>query len=143
MILHLPRVPLLRIVPLRGRAVAARRAHNPEVVGSNPTPATNFPTPMTQIKSIDIEEVADHLKAGDCFLLDVRSPAEFESGHIEGACNIPLLELHLKAYELPLDKELVVYCAHGMRSAKAAHYLTGNGFHKVTHVSGDLGEVVY
>jgi hypothetical protein len=36
----------IMFVPLRGRAVAARRAHNPEAVGSNPTPATIFKAPI-------------------------------------------------------------------------------------------------
>ena len=135
--MHFP--PLLCKVPLRGRAVAARRAHNPEVVGSNPTPATSFFDPkMTQIKSIDADVALDYIRDTDCVLLDVRSPGEFEGGHLEGAINLPVLELHLKVHELPLDKEIVIYCAHGVRSGKAAHYLLGNGFHKVAHISGGI-----
>ena len=39
------------------------------------------------------------------------------------------------------EKEIVVYCAHGVRSAKAAHYLMGNGFNKVAHISGGIEEM--
>jgi rhodanese-related sulfurtransferase len=93
---------------------------------------------MTQIRTIDAEEAIDYLSNNDYYLLDVRSAEEFDSGHLDAAINIPVLEMHLRAHEIPLDKEIVVYCAHGVRSGKAAHYLLGSGFHKVSHISGGI-----
>ena len=64
-------------------------------------------------------------------LVDVREPHEWESGHIEGALHLPLGKL-LVAPEL-LDtlnrlEPIVVYCQHGMRSARAVGYLREQGY---------------
>lgn len=96
---------------------------------------------MTQIKSIDAEDALDYIHINECFLIDVRSAEEFSQGAIEGAVNIPLFELHLRADEIPMDREIVVYCTHGVRSGKAAHLLLGDGFTKVGHISGGLDEM--
>ena len=93
---------------------------------------------MTQIKNIDPESAQQYINDNECFLLDVRTVAEFESGHLENATNIPILELHLRTHEVPNDKEIIVYCAHGVRSGKAAHYLMGHGYHNVAHISEGL-----
>ena len=52
-------------------------------------------------------------------LLDVRSPQEFAQGHLEDAINIPVQSLAQRITELPQDKQLIVYCRSGRRSAKA------------------------
>jgi rhodanese-related sulfurtransferase len=74
------------------------------------------------------------------FLLDVRWPAEFDAGHIEGTINIPLPYLTLRSDELPQDQDIVVYCEHGMRSAKALHFLKDQGFTRVSHLEGGYAE---
>jgi phage shock protein E len=65
-------------------------------------------------------------------LVDVRSAAEFQSGHLDGAVNIPLPLLTAKASSLGA-KELpvVVYCASGTRSALARSALKSQGFTQV------------
>ena len=69
-------------------------------------------------------------------LVDVRSPEEFQSGHLDGAINVPVAELEERLAEVgPKDQPVVVYCASGFRSARAARILDGKGF---THVA-DLG----
>ena len=93
---------------------------------------------MIQIKSIDASEALSVIQNSGCFLLDVRSPQEFAQGALSGAVNIPLHELHLRTHEIPMDREIVVYCLHGVRSGKAAHLLVGEGFTKVAHISGGL-----
>src|ERR1041385_3374454 len=65
-------------------------------------------------------------------LLDVREPEEFEESRIEGCVLIPLGELENRAEaELSKDDDLVVYCAHGVRSMHAAMFLKSRGFKKV------------
>jgi rhodanese-related sulfurtransferase len=96
---------------------------------------------MFQIKSIEADEAMDYLSTNECFLLDVRTPFEHAQKAIPGSVNIPITELHLRDDEIPEDKEVVVYCAHGMRSGKAAHYLMGRGFTKVAHISGGLEDM--
>jgi phage shock protein E len=69
-------------------------------------------------------------------LVDVRSPDEFGSGHLDGAINIPVSELEERLADVgPKDQPVVVYCASGFRSARAARILDEKGF---THVA-DLG----
>lgn len=71
------------------------------------------------------------LKREGAQLVDVRSPAEFASGHAPGSVNIPLQELEARARELSPDRWVVVACASGTRSAMAAHKLKGLGFRQV------------
>ena len=65
-------------------------------------------------------------------LVDVRSPGEYQAHHLEGALNIPLGSLQARASELGDPAEpLVVYCASGQRSARAAGALRSMGFKQV------------
>jgi phage shock protein E len=65
-------------------------------------------------------------------LLDVRSPDEYAHGHLPGAVNIPVQELDRRLAEVgPADRELVVYCRSGHRSARATEILRQHGFTKV------------
>jgi rhodanese-related sulfurtransferase len=95
--------------------------------------------PQVTIAHPSPQEVYDRLQAGDDFiLLDVRTPEEWDQGHIEGATLLPLQELETRAAsEMPKDAEIVVYCRSGNRSAQAAEYLAGAGY---THIS-DMGGI--
>ncbi len=59
----------------------------------------------------------------DLFLLDVRTPKEFEAGHPESARNIPLRELKGRLHEVPTDKPLLIYCQTGNRAESAYRIL--------------------
>ncbi|MBI3199925.1 MAG: rhodanese-like domain-containing protein [Myxococcales bacterium] len=75
------------------------------------------------------------LVEGGALLLDVRTPAEFASGHLPGAVSIPLAELEGRVAELgPKDRPVVTYCASGVRSAVASRLLAGAGFGKVKNL---------
>ena len=65
-------------------------------------------------------------------LVDVRSQAEFASGHLPGAINAPVSELgaHVKKFGAK-DQPVIVYCASGTRSAMARSVLKGQGFAQV------------
>jgi rhodanese-related sulfurtransferase/DNA-binding HxlR family transcriptional regulator len=63
-----------------------------------------------EVESIDRSELRKRLRVGDVVLVDVRSPEEFEAGHIEGAQSIPIDELDERLAELPADQEIVAYC---------------------------------
>lgn len=67
--------------------------------------------------------------SGEQVLLDVRNPAELESGgFIEGAINIPVDQLRQRLDELPKDKEIIIYCQVGLRGNVAYRQLVNNGF---------------
>lgn len=62
-------------------------------------------------------------------LLDVRTPAEFMSGHVPSALNIPVQELPQRIHEVgPRERPIVVYCRSGGRSAAATQILKQAGY---------------
>ncbi|MCB9794606.1 MAG: rhodanese-like domain-containing protein [Alphaproteobacteria bacterium] len=77
------------------------------------------------------------LVADGAQLVDVRTAAEFGSGHLQGALNIPVSELSRRLGEVPRDRDVVVYCRSGGRSAQAAVILQGAGLTAV-HDLGPL-----
>ncbi len=71
------------------------------------------------------------------FLLDVRQPDEYRSGHIPGAKLIPLGELQTRLKELPKSQEIICVCRSGNRSLSATRQLTGAGYH-VANLNGGM-----
>lgn len=61
-------------------------------------------------------------------LIDVRTAAEFEGGHIQGSVNIPLQSLSGSLSKISKDKPVITCCASGMRSASAKTFLKAKGF---------------
>jgi sulfur-carrier protein adenylyltransferase/sulfurtransferase len=74
----------------------------------------------------------------DFFLLDVREPNEFQIGRIPGSTLIPLGEVPQRVSEIPRDKEIVVHCKMGGRSAKAAAFLRQQGYKDVKNLKGGI-----
>lgn len=75
------------------------------------------------------------LGQSDIYLLDVRTPEEYEKGHIDTAVNISMGSLRQRLSELPRDREIWTYCLVGKRSYFAARLLANAGF-KVRNLSG-------
>jgi rhodanese-related sulfurtransferase len=73
-------------------------------------------------------------------LIDVRTPKEYQQGHIPGAINIPLSDIQSDASTLGLPKEtnVVLYCRSGYRAGKAAKVLRREGFKQLQHLDGDM-----
>lgn len=76
--------------------------------------------------------------AFDGLLIDVREPHEHAISKIDGACLIPLGELPSQLADLPRDREIIVHCKSGARSAKAVKLLLENGFTRVSNVRGGI-----
>jgi adenylyltransferase/sulfurtransferase len=74
----------------------------------------------------------------DFFLLDVREPTEFQIGRIPGSTLIPLGEVPRRVGEIPRDKEIIVHCKMGGRSAKAAAFLRQQGYTRVKNLKGGI-----
>jgi NADPH-dependent 2,4-dienoyl-CoA reductase/sulfur reductase-like enzyme/rhodanese-related sulfurtransferase len=70
------------------------------------------------------------------FLVDVRTPLEFEQGHISGAMNLPIDELRCRMNELLKDRTIYIYCQIGLRGYLASRILLQSGFDKVYNLSG-------
>ena len=72
-------------------------------------------------------------------ILDVRSEKEWRKERLPGAVNIPLQELETRMDELPRDREIVLVCASGFRSAAAVGILEKGGFDHLCNLKGGLG----
>ncbi len=93
---------------------------------------------MSNIQVISPVELKAKLDNGeDIFILDVREPNEYE------ICNltphlIPLNTLQSRIHELDSNKEIVVYCHTGVRSAYAVNFLLQHGFNNVKNLTGGI-----
>ena len=91
-------------------------------------------------ENVDVKTFAELMGNTRVVVLDVRTPAEFTEGHIEGALNIDQGEDHfiekIKAI-LPADKTIAIYCRSGRRSANAAGRLAAAGY-KCVNLKGGI-----
>jgi len=104
---------------------------------------------LNQIKTITPEEALKKNNNNECNLIDIRDANELEKeGRIENSIHMSrgLLEFSIhpesvlvKKEKLDLNKEIVLFCAAGGRSALAAKTLKDMGFEKVSHVDGGFG----
>jgi len=68
------------------------------------------------------------LIANKAIIIDVRTKAEYQNGHIKGSMNIPLQSLNTQLSKLKKDKTIITCCASGSRSSVAKSILKSNGF---------------
>ena len=107
---------------------------------------------LDQIKTISTDDAYKMVNENQCNLIDIRDIRELEKeGRVENSNHIPrgMLEFWLdpdsayfKQGKLDLNKEMVLFCAGGMRSALAAKYLKDMGFKKVSHIDGGFGAMI-
>jgi len=76
--------------------------------------------------------------APGALMIDLRSPAAYQSNHITGAVNMPLSSLHSTYQDLPWDRPLLVVDGDGSRSFLAASYLRRKGFENVRRLEGGM-----
>ena len=104
---------------------------------------------LKEIKTISTDEAHKMVSDNECNLIDIRDVRELQKeGQIEGANHIPrgMLEfwldpesIYFKEGKLDLNKEMILFCAGGLRSALAAKTLKDMGFKKVSHIDGGFG----
>jgi rhodanese-related sulfurtransferase len=105
----------------------------------------------SEVKTINTDQALALVKDNKCNLIDIRDVRELEKeGRVENSVHIPrgMLEFwidpnsqYFKEGKLDLDKEMVLFCAAGSRSALAAKALQDMGFEKVSHVEGGFGAI--
>lgn len=91
-----------------------------------------------QAPEVGFDELAQALGTGG-FVVDVRTPEEYEEVHVPGAVPIPLAELGQRAQEVPKDRRVYVICASGGRSLAAAQALNNAGWQAVSVAGGTKG----
>ena len=106
---------------------------------------------LSEIKTISPDEALSMMNEDKCNLIDIRDIRELErDGRVENSNHIPrgMLEFWLdpdspyfKDGKLDMNKEMVLFCAGGMRSALAAKTLKDMGFEKVSHIDGGFGAI--
>ncbi len=106
---------------------------------------------MGEIKTIDAEEAYQMVKNKNCNLIDIRDVRELERlGRIEISLHVPrgMLEFwmdpdsqYFKDGKIDMNKEIVLFCAGGLRSALATKTLKNMGFTNVCHVDGGFGSM--
>jgi len=103
-------------------------------------------TPPAEIASLgdrlesneEIDAAALPARLSDVFMLDVRNPDEFDAGSLPQTTNIPYTRLAEHLDDVPKDRDVVVHCRSGMRSAAAASYLKRMGHRPINFVGGYL-----
>ena len=101
---------------------------------------------MSEIKTINADEAYQKFENNNCNLIDIREINELDNtGRVEGASHIPrgMLEVYLDPNspiiqngQVDKNKELILFCAGGVRSALAVKSLKEMGYEKVSHIDG-------
>ena len=104
---------------------------------------------LQEIKTLSVDDALKLLKEDKCNLVDIRDIRELDKqGRIDNSAHIPrgMLEFwmdpqseYFKNGKIDMKKEIVLFCAGGLRSALAAKTLKDMGFKKVSHVDGGFG----
>jgi len=90
-----------------------------------------------QAQTVDAAE-GKAMVARGALLVDVRTPQEFSAGHVEGAINIPHMDVEKRLSEFGenLDRQIVLYCRSGNRSGLAQQSLKALGYQRVFNAAG-------
>ncbi|MDA9853702.1 rhodanese-like domain-containing protein [Candidatus Pelagibacter sp.] len=112
---------------------------------------TLFSEAMQEIKTINADEALKMVEENNCNLIDIREGNELEStGKVENSVHIPRgkLEIYLDPNSamfqqgvLDQNKEIVLFCAGGVRSALAVKALKNMGYEKISHIEGGFGAI--
>jgi rhodanese-related sulfurtransferase len=104
---------------------------------------------LKEINTISPEDALKKINDNKCNLIDIRDIRELQnSGKVENSIHIPrgMLEFwmdpnsaYFKEGKIDMDKELILFCAGGLRSALGAKSLKDMGFEKVSHIDGGFG----
>ncbi|GAC20568.1 rhodanese-like domain-containing protein [Paraglaciecola arctica] len=91
------------------------------------------------VNNISQQELLE-ANAKDLVIVDVRTPEEFQQGHVPNAINVPLSEIIDNPAILASSKEksIVLYCRSGYRAGKAAKALQKDGYQNLSHLEGDM-----
>jgi len=106
---------------------------------------------LSEVKTITADEALKLSNEDKCTLIDIREKGELDkTGRIENSNHIPrgMLEFWLdpegpyfKSGKIDMSKEMVLFCAGGLRSALAAKSLKEMGFDKVSHIDGGFAAI--
>jgi len=95
---------------------------------------------MSRIKEISAIDLSDLIASNHSFeIIDIRTPAEIERGVIPNAKTLPLRMIPLKlGFFSQVDRQIVLYCRTGSRSAQACRFLNQQGIYNVINLRGGI-----
>ncbi len=106
---------------------------------------------LQEIKTINADEALKMIEDNSCNLIDIRDAHELENtGKVENSVHVPrgMLEIYLDPNSalfqqgvLDQNKEMVLFCAGGVRSALAVKALKNMGYEKISHIGGGFGAI--
>ncbi len=106
---------------------------------------------MKEIKTINADEALEMVEENNCNLIDIRDARELENtGKVKNSIHITrgMLEIYLDPNSalfqqgiLDQNKEIVLFCAGGVRSALAVKALKNMGYKKISHIDGGFGAI--
>jgi len=86
---------------------------------------------------VDVASAAELFRAGT-LLIDVREPNEVAVVQIAGNKHIPIRDIPARTAEIPRDRQVLILCHHGGRSARVTQFLRSAGWDNVTNVAGGI-----
>jgi Rhodanese-related sulfurtransferase len=106
---------------------------------------------LNKLKTINADEAYQMVQENKCNLIDIRELNELElTGRVEGANHIPMGNLDIlldpnsdvfKNGQIDKDKEVVLFCAGGIRSEMSIKSLTEKGLKNISHIEGGFGSI--
>lgn len=93
---------------------------------------------MQEITPVDLDAWRRDASREAPYLLDVREPWEHAKARLDDATLIPMREIPSRAGEVPADRDVVVLCHHGGRSAQVVQWLARNGRARVHNLAGGI-----
>jgi rhodanese-related sulfurtransferase len=99
----------------------------------------SFSAYSANVSDISPQELLE-LASDSIVIIDVRTPEEYQQGHVPNAINVPLSEIVDNPAILASSKEksIVLYCRSGYRAGKAANALQKDGYENLRHLEGDM-----
>ena len=95
-------------------------------------------TRKDKLQQVTVEELKAKLANDGPFVLDVRTPSEWQAKHIEGAIHVPLSSFAKRIPDLPKDRTIAVICGSGYRSSIATSMLQARGYDSIENVTGGM-----
>lgn len=94
---------------------------------------------MTELENWEPSRVKSALDAGEIVLIDVRTPQEYMTEHVEGALLMPMAFFDTNALPTQHGKRIVLHCGSGQRSGKMAAKMKEAGLSPLAHMDGGFG----
>jgi rhodanese-related sulfurtransferase len=92
--------------------------------------------PREPFSRITVDEAKDMMGSDDVVVIDVREPHEYSAGHVPNATLIPVNSVYARREELPKDKDIIMVCAMGQRSALASEMAAAAGLTRLFNLEG-------